>query len=127
VTTFYRGTTFGAASEIVDDQALDLERIMRTQAANPGAKGPGVYLTTQEKTANYYADLAGGGGRGLGPAVVRIEVPTKDFDAFARAHGITPETPVPQPPFPGQTETMIPFEHVEEFDRMARYHMHGES
>ena len=36
-------------------------------------------------------------------------------------NGINVEQPVPDPPFPGQTETIIPLDKVDEFDRMATY------
>jgi len=125
-TTFFRGTTFGSASEVVENQALDIERIAANQAANPGAARAGVYLTQQEATASYYADLVGGGGRGLGPGVIRIEVPTQAFQAFAEKYGVEVETAVPNPPQPGQTETLIPFDLAKEFDEMASYFMHGD-
>jgi RHS repeat-associated protein len=125
-TTFFRGTTFGSASEVVENQALDVERIVANQAANPGAASPGVYLSQQEATANYYADLAGGGGRGLGPGVLRIEVPTEALQSFVEKFGIEVESAVPNPPFAGQTETVIPFELVKEFDLIARYFMQGD-
>jgi RHS repeat-associated protein len=120
-TVFYRGMTWGALQEVVDNQALDADRIRANQAAMPPANGPGAYLTQQEDTARYYADLAGGNGRGMGPGVLRVEVPSDQFDEFARRHGLEVETPVPQPPTPGQTETRIPMENFDEFDRMATY------
>ena len=87
---------------------MDIDRIIANQAANPGAARMGVYLTTQRATANYYADLAGGSGRGLGPAVLRVDVSIEKFNLFAAAHGTPVEADVPNPPFPGQTETVIP-------------------
>jgi hypothetical protein len=121
VTVFYRGTTYGSASEVVQDQALDVERIMANQRLFPPASGPGVYITSQKSTADYYANLAGGGGRGMGPGTIRIELPPDEFNAFAARTGLAVEQPVPQPPTEGQTETVIPFDNAEEFDAMATY------
>jgi RHS repeat-associated protein len=121
ITTFYRGTTYGSALEVVQDQAFDVGRIMQNQALMPPASGPGVYMTTQETTANYYANLAGGGGRGMGPGVIRIEAPTSGWNALASKYGLQFETPVPQPPFPGQTETILPFQIVDEFNQLAKF------
>lgn len=125
VTTFYRGTTLGSALEVVEKQALEVERISINQVRYSGAAQSGVYMTSQGKTAVAFADLAGGGGAGLGPAVIRIDVDTQRWVAFAEAHGIPIETPVPRPLAIGQTETVIPFEQVPEFDAIATYSLHG--
>jgi hypothetical protein len=126
VTIFYRGTTYGSASEVVENQALDVDRIMANQRLFPPASGPGVYITSQKSTADYYANLAGGGGRGLGPGTIRIELPPDEFNAFVARTGIPVEAPVPQPPTEGQTETIIPFDNAEEFDAMATYFLEEE-
>lgn len=126
VTIFYRGTTLGSAMEVTQDQALDVDRILANQSQYSGIAQSGVYITSQRNTADYYADLAGGGGRGLGPGVIRIELPPDEFDAFVARTGIQVEAPVPNPPVPGQTETVIPFDNVEEFDAMAMYFLEEE-
>jgi hypothetical protein len=73
-------------------------------------------------------DGAAAFGRGCFMAIrnARAEVPTEAWNAFAEPHGIQVETPVPQPPNPGQTETLIPFEFAKEFDSFADYSIQGE-
>ena len=123
-TTFFRGMTYGEALETVEVQGLSAQRIGTNQALNPGAAGSGAYITSQEATAGYYGDLAGLQGRGLGPAVVRIDVPTGQFNAFATRTGISVETPIPRGPFPGATETLIPTQHIGEFNGMCIFCLH---
>jgi RHS repeat-associated protein len=123
-TTFFRGMTYGEALEAAEAQALNAERIAANQALNPGAAGSGAYLTTQEATAVHYGQLAGLQGRGLGPAVVSIEVSTPRFTSFAATHGIEIEVAIPKGPFPGATETLIPLEHLEEFNNMSTFKIH---
>ena len=123
-TTFYRGMTWGEAQEAIAAQGLSAERILANQTQNPGAAGSGAYLTSQAATAEYYADLAGYQNRGLGPAVVRIDVPSAQFSAFAESRGIRVETPIPRGPFPGATETLIPPEHIFDFNGMGTFTIH---
>ena len=123
VTTFYRGMTWGEASEVVQNQALDASRIAANQRLNPGAAGSGAYLTSQEKAAVYFGEIAGHQGRGLGPAVVRMDVPTSQFSAFAARRGISVETPIPRMPFPA-TETLIPMDYIAEFNSMCTFCFH---
>jgi hypothetical protein len=80
----------------------------------------GVYMTSQYSTAQYYADLAGGGRAG-GPGIITITVPERRWQRFVLTHGIPVEVPVPTPPQPGQTETIIPFGAMPEFERFATY------
>lgn len=120
---YYRGTTLGSVLEVVDNQALDLDRIKANQARAAGGileKGV-VYITSQVETAYYYANLAGGSGAGLGPGILGIEVADEAFSQFAAAHGISVESLMPEPPASGMTETRIPFEYVAEFDQIATY------
>jgi len=123
-TTFYRGMTYGDALETVEAQGLSAARISANQALNPGAAGSGAYLSSQEGTAAYFGDLAGVQGRGLGPAVVRMEVDTAEFNAFAARNGISIETLIPRGPFPGATETLIPMHLIDEFNALASFFMH---
>lgn len=123
-TTFFRGMTYGEALEVVENQALNAGRIGANQALNPGAAGSGAYVTSQEATAGYYAELAGLQGRGLGPSVVRMEVNTAQFNAFAAKHGISVETVIPRGPFSGATETLIPMQHIGEFNGMCTFCIH---
>jgi hypothetical protein len=58
------------------------------------------------------------------PAVVRIQVPTAQFRAFAASRGIDIETLIPRGPFPTATETLIPLEHVGDFNDMATFSLH---
>jgi hypothetical protein len=121
VITFYRGTTRGSVLEVVSNQALDIRRIAANQRLNPGVARPGIYLTRDLATAADYATLAGAYGRGMGPGILKVDVSADDFADLVRKRGLTVDTPVPNPPFPGQTETVIPFEVAAEFDRIARY------
>jgi RHS repeat-associated protein len=112
--TFYRGTYFYDAAEVVQERGFDAERIADKQSR--GSHAPGLYLTTQFSTAMYYADLAGGNGRGGGPAILQIKVNREAFTALAATYGIAVETLVPQPPTPGQTETRIPLDAIDGFN-----------
>ncbi|HET9626673.1 MAG TPA: FG-GAP-like repeat-containing protein [Kofleriaceae bacterium] len=120
--TFYRGTTWYDAAEVVQNQRFDPARISRVQSGVSHA--PGLYLTSQLSSGFYYANLAGGneGGRGLtagrggGPGLLVITVDAESFADLAVAFGIPVETPVPQPPTPGQTETYIPPQAIEAFN-----------
>lgn len=125
ILTFYRGTTYGAAMEVVADQSFDVQRIRQLQDL-VGSQRKGVFITKQQGTARFYADIAGGGShagytRGLGPAVIRIEVPQNKFDDWILQHNISVETLVPNPPLPGQTETFLPFDSVDDFEAFARF------
>ena len=120
-TTLYRGTNGGAALEIVETQKFDVARIKKLQQLTTQER-EGVFVTTQESTAQFYADIAGMHGRGLGPKIVRIEVPTSKLNALAKKHGIPLETPVSR--LPGQTETLLPFETVSEFESFSKFFLH---
>ena len=121
---FYRGTSLGEAMEAVDAQGLNASRIAANQRLAPPMSGPGAYLSTQLVTAAHYAGYAGIQGRALGPAVLRIGVSGVRFNRFALRCNICVETPIPRPPFLGATETRIPFEHLTEFNGMARFSIH---
>jgi hypothetical protein len=123
-TTFFRGMTYGEASEAVEAQGFNPDRIAANQTLNPGAAGSGAYLTTQEATAAHYAQLAGMQGRGLGPAIVRVDVPSDQFNLFVQTHNLDVETLIPRGPFPGATETLIPMEHIETFNAMGTFTLH---
>ena len=55
VTTFYHGTSQYTGSETVENQAVDLERLQAHQTGKAFAGG--LYTTSQQQTAAYYADL----------------------------------------------------------------------
>ena len=119
---FYRGTSFYDAEEAILTQQIDISRIISNQNSFGFAPDRfGVYFTSQLPTAVYYADLAGGSGRGGGPGIIKAIVPARRFAAFAIRYGIVIEAPIPQPPLPGQTETLIPFEAMREFETFADY------
>jgi RHS repeat-associated protein len=125
VTTFYHGTSQYTGSETVENQAVDLERLQAHQTGKAFAGG--LYTTSQQQTAAYYADLLFANGRAGGPAILKIEVPSQAFNAFATERGIGIELPVPRPPFPGQTETFIPLEHLDAFNKIPgiRFSFHN--
>jgi len=116
--------TYYDAAETVELQGINGPRIAANQQANPGAAGSGAYMTKQADTAAYYADLAGGQGRAGGPAVVRIDVPEKQWTNFVEKHGIQVETEIPRGPSVGSTETLIPMEHIDEFNEFADFSIH---
>ncbi|MCP3974230.1 MAG: RHS repeat-associated core domain-containing protein, partial [bacterium] len=89
---FFRGTTLGSVLEVVSTQRIDVDRIIQNQEFW-GTERPGFYMTSQISTAFYYADLAGGSGRGLGPGVLKITVPGREFFRFAAQHQIAVEFP----------------------------------
>ncbi len=122
--TFYRGTTYYAALEIVYAKSisLSLQRtidIQRHYGNSPERQG--MYFSSQYSTAAYYANLVGGDGSGGGEGIFSAIVPEKRFGIFAAKYGIAVEVPVPQAPTPGQTETLIPYNAIPEFDTFARY------
>ncbi|WP_242049331.1 RHS repeat-associated core domain-containing protein [Aulosira sp. FACHB-615] len=122
--TFYRGTTYYAALEIVSSQSISssLQRtinIQRYYGNSPERQG--VYFSSQYSTAAYYANLVAGDGSGGGEGIFSAIVPEKRFGIFAAKYGISVEVPVPQAPTPGQTETLIPYNAIPEFDTFARY------
>ena len=123
--TLYRGTTYYDALEAVGNNAVNMERVVQRQlSAGYAAERQGLYLTTQESTAQFYADLAGLQGRGGGPAVLRFEVPEAQFQQFLQRNSIRFEAPVPRPPFPGQTETLIPTSAANEFNSLSNIFHH---
>lgn len=120
--TFYRGTTYYDMLETVENQRINLERIIESQRRNGySLERQGVYFSSQYSTASYYADLVGGRGRGGGPGVFAAIVPEKRFFKFVGTYGIAVEVPVPQPPTPGQTETIIPYNAIPGFETFADY------
>jgi RHS repeat-associated protein len=114
--TFYHGTSRYVAMEMVDNQAVNIERLAAHQADKAFAKG--LYLSSEEATANYYSDLLFATGRAGGPSIVKVEVPTQAFNDFAAARNIAIGAPVPRPPVPGQTETFIPMQSVPDFNNL---------
>jgi hypothetical protein len=58
---------------------------------------------------------------GQAQVILKIDVPTNDFIDFAARHGIGFECDVSDPPFPGQTETVIPFSHPAELWSSATF------
>jgi hypothetical protein len=120
--TFYRGTTYYDALETVQNGTFDAARLAQQQAS--ASYSPGLYLTSQESTAGYYADLAGLQGRGGGPGMLQVTVPQSDFSALMQKYGIQYETDVVRPPWPGQTETLIPPSALDEFNAMMSVSHH---
>ena len=120
--TFYHGTSFYAATEVVEQQAFQVEGILaRQEAAGTQATGY-LYLTSQESTANYFSNAIYGKGQSGGPATLRIVVPKNQFEEFAAQNGIEIERPVDR--MPGMTETEIPIGAAsEELSSMALFSM----
>lgn len=118
LTTFYRGTTFYEAAEVVEQGGLNAARIAEHQLAAQNAAHEGAYLTTQLDTARYFGELAATQGRGGGLAILKLEVKTMEFEAFAARNGIAFEAPVAR--MPGMTETLIPPANIGEFNLMCK-------
>jgi hypothetical protein len=116
--TFFRGTSFYAAMEIVGSQSLDADRISVHQEAGSG-NAKGMYITSQLSTANYYANLWYKAGLNGGPGVVRMSIDKKQFISFVVKNGILVETPVSR--MIGQTETLIPFDAAPEFNAITKF------
>ena len=116
---FFHGTTSYEGEEVVQSQAFNKGKIVSgQQSIGREEDRMGLYLTSQSKTADYYADLKGGAGEKGGPSRLRVLVPEKDFKNLMARHGIKYEAPVPQAPTPGQTETLIPPAAIDEFNAM---------
>jgi RHS repeat-associated protein len=120
--TFYRGTSYYDVLETVATQRIDVERIMASQIRlgyPPDRQG--VYFTSQLSTAQYYASYVGREGKKGGPGVIIALVSERKFDLFVLKYGIAVEVPVPTPPRPGQTETIIPYNAMPEFETFTEY------
>jgi RHS repeat-associated protein len=123
--TFYRGTTAYEAEEAVLTGHIDTSRIAAHQTsytsyANDPDRGGVVYFTRQLTTAMYYASQFGH-GIGGGPGLIIATTRANRFYSFAAKWQIAIEAPVPDPPTPGQTETLIPFVAMPEFETFTRY------
>jgi RHS repeat-associated protein len=120
--TLYRGTTIYDVLETVAAQHVDIERIIANQnhyhIVNERA---GVYFTSQISTAIYWADYTSGLYGGGGPGVLGAIVPRQRFKLFALKYRIAVDAPMPQPPTPGQTETLIPLNALPEFETFTTY------
>ncbi|MBO0798681.1 MAG: RHS repeat-associated core domain-containing protein, partial [Blastocatellia bacterium] len=110
--TLYHGTSGYTAMEAVENQAINIDRLAAHQADK--AFAPGLYTTSEESTAAYYADLNFNRGQAGGPAILKIEMPTSVWEDFTASRNISIETPVPR--MPGQTETFIPIQHLPAFN-----------
>jgi RHS repeat-associated protein len=115
-TTLFHGTSRYIAMEMVQNQAVDIDRLASHQIGRSYSSG--LYTTTQDSTANFYADAMFASGRGGGPATVRMDVPRDTFGSFARNNNIALESAVPRPPTPGQTETFIPMSNLADFNNL---------
>jgi len=104
------------ADEMVTNQSVNIDRLASYQSSK--SFDSGLYMSSQESTANYYSDLLFNGGQGGGPAIVQIDVPAESFNDFVNSSGISVETPVPHPPVPGQTETFVPLNQLNGFNNI---------
>ncbi len=114
--------------EIVDAQSFDAKRLRELQgiALDSGRKG-GVHITKQEGTARYYASWVGKNNTGMGPAIVRIEVPEDKMAQYLTDNNIALETLVPSPPTgTAETETFLPFDTLDEFESFANFFLHSD-
>jgi RHS repeat-associated protein len=119
--TFYRGTAHYYALEAEASQALNFEESVASQVSRDfPTERQGIYLTSQQSTAEYYQSIEGLHGRAGGPATLKIEILQSDYERLATKYGIQYETPVPTPPVSGQTETLIPAAASEEFNKLIK-------
>lgn len=86
--------------------------------AHAYSQGPGLYLSSEEATAASFADASFRSGRGGGPAVVKISMPTEQFTSFIARTGATVDRPIPVPLAPGQLETFIPMADLPAFNNV---------
>ncbi|MBB5296912.1 RHS repeat protein [Deinococcus metallilatus] len=120
--TFYRGTNYYDALDAVENQSLNIERLMANQIRRPPEGNRlGAYFTTQLSTADYYSSMSA--NYGGGPAVISTTVRADSFFRFARRNNVVFEAPVPRSPVPGQTETLIPYNSIREFESLRSYYL----
>jgi RHS repeat-associated protein len=117
---FYRGTGLYDATDIMENGLVDIQRIIFWQDRY-NAPRPGFFITSQYWNANYWADLSYAEGQGGGPAILQMIVPKRRFQRFTLRHGIAIEAPMPTPPLPGMTETLIPFHAMPEFSSFTSF------
>jgi hypothetical protein len=120
--TFYRGTTYYDALETFGTQQINVKRIRESQARYAyEPERQGVYFSSQLSTAQYYASYVGRDGKGGGPGIIAALTSERKFDLLALKYGIQVEVPVPNPPRPGQTETITPYNAMPEFEQFTEY------
>ncbi|WP_375293876.1 RHS repeat domain-containing protein [Oscillatoria sp. HE19RPO] len=120
--TFYRGTSYYDVLETIATQHIDVERIQTSQSRNNyPVDRQGVYFSSQLTTARYYASYVGRDGKRGGPGILAAFVSEKPFEILVLKYGIAVEVPVPDPPTPGQTETIIPYNAIPEFETFTTY------
>jgi RHS repeat-associated protein len=120
--TLYRGTTYADAMNTEQSGRVDANtvRYYQTRSGYTPARGPGYYTSSQYSTAEYWAfNGPAGTGVGLGPAVIRIDIPVDSWAEFVDTQGIAEDLPVQGRP--GQMETVIPLDALDALSDIATF------
>jgi hypothetical protein len=138
---YYHGTTYYAALETVEQNAVDLTRVRNAQLTNPSppAHGPGLYFSREPGAPNvpgspqWWADVHGGQARGGGPAVLEASVPRWRSLMLRREPGVVFDVPQEGfPASPASREVVFPLDGPRgtpptgpgvEFNAAARYRL----
>jgi RHS repeat-associated protein len=122
-TRFYRGSTHYDVAETVQNQAVNIERLMARQSNATLDLGPGLYLTRSRETAQTFAELQGINGRQGGPAVLGAEISRYRWWLLQRQHGATGNSPISN--MPGHFQDHVPTDAIEYFNRYAYFWQQG--
>jgi hypothetical protein len=117
--TFYRGTTHYDAAETVQNQAINTHRLSERQADNPFLDyGTGLYMTKVKATANYFAQYQGKYGRQGGAAILRIQIPKRNWEHLLLT-GAIEDAPISG--LPGHFQSFVPTMLVTYFNVFAHF------
>jgi RHS repeat-associated protein len=116
---YYHGTTYYAALEAAEQNAVDVARVRDAHLTNPAppAYGPGLYFGREPGAPNvpgspqYWADFHGGQGQGGGPAVLEASIPRWQALLLRRQPGVVYDVPQQRfPVSPASRETVFPLD-----------------
>jgi RHS repeat-associated protein len=116
---FYRGSTHYDVVETVQNQAVNIERLMARQSNAILDLGPGLYLTGSRQTAQIFAELQGGFGRQGGPAVLGAEINRFRWWWLRWHYGARGNVPISH--MPGHYQDHVPYEGINYFNRYAYF------
>jgi hypothetical protein len=116
---FYRGSTYYDVIETVQNQAVNIERLIARQSNAILDLGPGLYLTRSRETAQIFANGQGAYGRQGGPAVLVAEISRFRWWLLQRRHGATSNYPISN--IPGHFQDHVPTDAIEYFNRYAYF------
>ena len=116
---FYRGSTHYDVVETVQNQAVNIERLMARQSNAILDLGPGLYLTGSRQTAKFFADKQGSFGRQGGPAVLGAEINRFRWWWLRWHYGARGNVPISR--MPGHYQDHVPYEGINYFNRYAYF------